>query len=112
MASQYMAVPGKLPFTIRPSDTCEGKSISELRKLRFWVGMNNAGEFFSLDEIVVMAGGLLDAMDRAYAAKKMNPTANPNIELLLNLEPSEDQIHSVLKRLQFSAPGSGKTLEN
>jgi hypothetical protein len=92
-------------YVVRPSLPIEGRSIQELRELKFWVGSAEAGYNFNLDETIVIFRAVFDIVAHVESIRH-TPAAStePLQEPMIDLEPPDEVIQRTLKEIVFSPP--------
>jgi hypothetical protein len=95
----------RFEYTVRPSLPVDGRSIEELRSVKFWVGYREVGLDFNLDEMIVIFRSVFDIMAHVEARLGKSPKSAEVIEEpRIDLEPTDEVIQRTLKEIVFTPP--------
>jgi len=80
-------------YTVRPDSDLAGKSVEELKKITFWVGVHGVGENLSAEELASLRLLMKDQIVKVGLISKAHPTmTNLKVDFKVSYEPSDEDV--------------------
>lgn len=98
------ATTNRFDYTIRAQERITGKTLEELKRVKFWVGIDGKGELLTLNEMValfVLIGNQARQLKELDKAKLAEGGGQVKLSAEMNFRPSDAEIIGTLSQLQM-----------